>query len=46
MGEHFGDNFEVVAWISNIGILIAAVCLIVIGYGVHTGQSELVADDS
>ena len=46
VGEHFGDDLEVVAWISNIGILIAAVCLIVIGYGVHTGQSELVADNS
>ena len=45
VGEHIGDDLEVVAWISNVGIFIAAACLIVIGYGIHTGQSELTADD-
>lgn len=46
VGEHIGDDLEAVALISNIGIFIAAACLIVIGFGIHTGQSELVADDS
>ncbi len=46
VGEHVGSDLEAPALISSIVLFVGAVCLIVIGYGVHTGQSELVAGDS